>query len=116
YNAHTTASDALWAGLPILTCMGRTFAGRVGASLVQAIGAPELIADSMEEYEVKALQLARDPVALAAIRRRIEEQKRTSPLFDTGGYPRNLEQAYVQMVNRHQRGEPPSGFAVVPSA
>src|SRR5262249_51576155 len=71
YNAHTTASDALWGGLPIVTCLGETFAGRVAGSLLKAIGLPELITTSLEEYEALVLNLARDPTLLASIRRKL---------------------------------------------
>ena len=89
-NAHATASDALWAGLPVLTCMGNTFAGRVGASLLRAVGMPELVASSLAEYEAIALSLARDPEA-----RLVPEQNSRAtnhePLFDTARITRNLE-------------------------
>jgi predicted O-linked N-acetylglucosamine transferase (SPINDLY family) len=112
YNAHTTATDALWAGLPVLTRVGSTFAGRVGASLLAAAGLPELIATSSEDYEAKALRLTRDPSLLASFKQRLARDRRTSPLFDTERYCRDLETAYVTMRDRYQRGEPPASFAV----
>jgi len=112
YNAHSTANDALWAGLPILTCAGHSFAGRVAASLLQAIGLPELIADSLSGYEALALKLARDKSALASVRARLAKNRETSPLFDTARTTRNLEAAFTSMWERHQRGEPPAEFAV----
>jgi predicted O-linked N-acetylglucosamine transferase (SPINDLY family)/SAM-dependent methyltransferase len=111
-NAHTTASDALWAGLPVLTCMGETFAGRVAASLVTAMGTPELIAGSLEDYEQRALALARDKDRLTAIRRKIIEGREASPLFDSTRYTRNLERAYETMVNIMRSGDAPRAFAV----
>ncbi|MBA3505319.1 MAG: tetratricopeptide repeat protein [Betaproteobacteria bacterium] len=112
YNAHTTTSDALWAGLPVLTCMGTTFAGRVAASLLHAIGLPELITHSLGEYESLALQLARDSVKLREVRERLERNRKTWPLFQTDRFRRHIEAAYVEMWKRHQRGEPPASFAV----
>ncbi len=111
-NAHTTASDALFAGLPVLTCPGATFAGRVAASLLRAAGLPELIAPSLEDYEALALKLARDPAALAALRAKLTGARAACPLFDTGRFTRHLEAAYVTMIEKYRRGEPPEGFAV----
>jgi len=98
YNAHTTASDALWAGLPVLTCRGETFAGRVAASLLTAVGLPELIASSREEYEAMALALAADTSRMAELKRKLAGNRDTAPLFDTDRYARNLEDAYRQIV------------------
>ncbi|HEY4265278.1 MAG TPA: tetratricopeptide repeat protein [Micropepsaceae bacterium] len=112
YGAHTTASDALWAGLPVLTALGPTFASRVAASLLRAIGMPEMIADSIETYEAMALKLARDPAALAAARAKLSERRETSALFDTARFTRNLESAYIAMWQRWQRSEPARSFAV----
>src|SRR5207237_125110 len=81
YNAHTTASDALWAGLPLLTLRGTTFASRVGASVVTAAGLPELVTDSLEQYEKAALELARQPEKLQAIRAKLNANRRTCALF-----------------------------------
>jgi predicted O-linked N-acetylglucosamine transferase (SPINDLY family) len=114
YNAHTTASDALWAGLPVLTCLGTTFAGRVAASLLTAIGLPELIATTYNEYEALALALARDPTRLATIKATLAANRTTKPLFDTGRFRRHIEQAYVTMRERSQRGDSPAAFAVAP--
>jgi predicted O-linked N-acetylglucosamine transferase (SPINDLY family) len=112
YNAHATAINALWVGLPVLTCRGSTFAGRVGASLLEALGLPELITESLEEYERRALELARDPQQLAGIRTKLAEQKLTAPLFDTAGFCRHLESAYEQMCQRRLRGRSPEHFSV----
>jgi predicted O-linked N-acetylglucosamine transferase (SPINDLY family) len=111
-NANATASDVLWTGLPLLTCMGNTFAGRVGASLLQAIGLPELVASSPAEYEAIALSLARAPAALAHLKTKLESNRGTQPLFDTARITRNLEMAFMTMWERTQRGEPPQGFVV----
>ena len=81
YNAHTTASDALWAGLPVLTCLGTTFAGRVASSLLKAVGLPELITDSLQDYEALALKLAREPAALASIKAKLAANRATMPLL-----------------------------------
>ena len=112
YNAHTTASDALWAGLPLLTCRGTTFPGRVAASLLNAVGSPELIAYSLEEYEALALKLATSPAMLTDIRSRLAQNRTTHPLFDTDRFRRHIESAYITMWERVQRGEPPASFAV----
>ena len=114
YNAHTTASDALWAGLPLITCRGTTFPGRVAASLLEAIGLPEMITLSLEEYAALATRLATTPVLLAAVREKLATNRDTHPLFDTGRFCRHLEAAYTTMWDRHQRGETPAGFAVAP--
>lgn len=111
-NAHTTASDALWCGVPVLTCLGSTFAGRVAASLVRAAGLPELAAHSLEDYEALAVRLARDPAMLSRLKRRLAENRNTMALFDTSRYTRSLEEAYRTMWLRSQRGEPPAGFTV----
>jgi len=114
YNAHTTASDALWAGLPVLTCLGNTFAGRVAASLLNAIGLPEMITTTLDDYTSLALKLARDPGALTAIARKLSDRRDTHPLFDTERFTRHLEGAYAQMWERAQRGMSPDHFAVPP--
>jgi predicted O-linked N-acetylglucosamine transferase (SPINDLY family) len=112
YGAHTTASDALWAGLPLVTCLGREFDGRVAASLLKAVGLPELIADNLEDYEKLALALARDPARLAALRKTLAGNRQAAPLFDTARYCRNLESAFVTMLERARSGQPPQSFAV----
>jgi protein O-GlcNAc transferase len=109
YNAHATAADALWAGLPVLTCPGATFAARVAASLVTAAGLPELVAPSLEEYEALALRLAGDAQLLGGLRRRLVQSRRNSPLFDTERFCRHLEAAYAAMQERLQRGESAAG-------
>jgi predicted O-linked N-acetylglucosamine transferase (SPINDLY family) len=113
-NAHTTASDALWAGLPLLTCTGGTFAGRVSASLLHAAGLPELVTDSLDAYEARARELATAAGELAAIRARLERNRSTCPLFDTERFRRHIESAYITMWERWQRGMPPASFAVAP--
>jgi protein O-GlcNAc transferase len=112
YNAHSTACDALWAGLPVLTCIGSTFAGRVAASTLQAAGLPELVTGSLEEFETAALRLARKPAALSAVRARLAKNRDTWPLFNTGRFTRHLESAYITMWERQQRGEAPASFSV----
>lgn len=113
YNAHTTASDALRAGLPVLTCQGKAFPGRVAGSLLHAIGLPELIADSLVEYEDKAFQLATDTAKLDDIKRRLKANRNTYPLFNTVKFCRNLEAAYAGMYERYQSGKKPESFSVV---
>jgi predicted O-linked N-acetylglucosamine transferase (SPINDLY family) len=107
YNAHTTASDALWAGLPVLTREGTAFAGRVAASLLHAIGLPELVTHSIEDYEALALRLARDPSLLQGYRNRLATNRLTHPLFDTERFRRHIEAAYLEMWEIWQRGEQP---------
>lgn len=113
YNAHTTGSDALWAGLPVLTCRGATFAGRVGASLLRAVGLPELITESLEAYEAAALRLAGNPTELAALRARLAETRVSAPLFDTPRFTRRLEAAYRAMWDRHRAGGPPRPITIM---
>jgi predicted O-linked N-acetylglucosamine transferase (SPINDLY family) len=112
YNAHTTASDALWAGLPLLTCHGKSFAGRVAASLLQAAGLPELIAASLADYEALALKFAREPTLLAAIRDRLASNRDRCALFDTARFTRHLEAAYRHMYGQFMLGRSPASFAV----
>src|SRR5258706_2203260 len=114
YNAHTTASDALWMGLPLVTCPGSTFPGRVAASLLHAIGLPELVTDCLTDYEALALKLAREPAALAAIRGKLAANRDTQPMFDTARFARLLESAYATMWERQQRGDAPASFWVPP--
>lgn len=97
YNAGATASDALWAGLPVLTCAGETYVSRMAGSLLHAVGLPELVTTSLEEYEALALALARDPARLATLRARLAATRETAPLFDTPRYTRHLEDAYHTM-------------------
>jgi protein O-GlcNAc transferase len=107
YNAHTTAADALWAGLPVLTCPGPTFAGRVGASLLSAVSLPELIAPDLERYEEMAVELAEDRALRGDLRQRLQEGRATAPLFDTPRFVRNLERAFKAAWAIHEAGEKP---------
>ena len=111
-NAHTTASDALWAGVPLLTAKGTSFCGRVAASLLHAMEMPELVADSLEAYEWLAVKLAQGPAALAAIREKLNRNRLTTPLFDTQGFARHLEHAYTRMWDIFRSGKPPASFSV----
>jgi protein O-GlcNAc transferase len=112
YNAHTTASDALWAGLPVLTCQGEAFAARVAGSLLTAVGLPELVTQTLADYEALALALAQDSTRLHALRERLARNRDTHPLFDTDRFRRHIEAAYVRMWDIWQRGEAPRSFAV----
>jgi len=112
YDAHTTASDALWAGLPVVTFPGGTFASRVAASLLHARGMPELIAASLEDYERLALALATNPGMLRAAKTRLAENRDACPLFDTARYTRNLEAAFARMQEISRKGKPPQTFAI----
>jgi len=107
YNAHTTASDALWAGLPLLTCPGKSFASRVAASLLHAVELPELVMDSLEAYEAKAIELAKDTSQLNAIKLKLEQNRKTSSLFDGKLFAQHLEMAYEAMFARYQAGLAP---------
>lgn len=111
-NAHTTASDALWAGLPLVTLLGNTFTSRVAASLLQAIGLPELITRSPADYEELALRLAQQPALLTSLRGRLAANRLTQPLFDSALYARHLEKAYATMWERQQRGEKPDHIRI----
>ena len=112
YNAHTTASDALWAGLPVLTQIGETFAGRVAASLLNAIDLPELITATPQAYEDLAVELAANSEKLAAIRAKLANNRLTKPLFDTRLFTRHIEAAYTAMYRRYQAGLPPECISV----
>jgi predicted O-linked N-acetylglucosamine transferase (SPINDLY family) len=110
YNAHTGTSDALWAGLPVLTCPGRTFATRVASSLLRAAGLPQLIAPDIPAYEDIAVGFAQHPERLRELKRELSEKRRTCALFDAPRYVRHLESAYEKMFDIAQRGEPPRSF------
>jgi protein O-GlcNAc transferase len=114
HGAGTTCSDALWAGLPVLTCLGNTLAGRVAASLLYAVGLPELVTHSHEEYESLALNLATNPDALAAIRRKLAHNRQTSPLFNTSLFARHIEAAYSAMWWHSQQGVAPDHIYIAP--
>jgi predicted O-linked N-acetylglucosamine transferase (SPINDLY family) len=107
YNAGTTASDALWAGLPVLTCVGQAFAGRMAASLLTAIELPELITSTSQQYEDLAVELALGPKRLADIKRRLAQNRLTTRLFDTLRFTQSLEAAYRIVFERFQAGLPP---------
>lgn len=112
YNAHTTASDALWAGLPVLTCAGESFASRVAASLLMAVGLPELVTDNLADYEALALKLATEQHTLAALREQLAQNRLTTPLFDTQSFRQHIEAAYVTMWKRYENGLPAEAFDV----
>ncbi|MGB8279276.1 MAG: tetratricopeptide repeat protein [Methylovirgula sp.] len=112
YNAHTTASDALWVGLPVLTQIGETFAGRVAASLLNAIDIPELITTTRDDYEALALELAANPTKLAGIKRKLSDNRLTTPLFDSQLFRKHIETAYIAMYERYQADLPPDHLYV----
>jgi predicted O-linked N-acetylglucosamine transferase (SPINDLY family) len=107
YNAHATAMDSLKAGVPVLTLIGQSFASRVAASLLNAIGLPELIAHNQEEYEAIAIELANNPDKLSMIKNKLQVNKTTMPLFNTKLFTNHLEDAYEQMYERYQSGLTP---------
>ena len=111
-NAHSIAGEALWAGVPVLTCAGDAFAGRIGGSLVKAAGVPELITYSLADYEMMAQRLANEHGMLDALRGRLERNRSSATLFATDRYARNIEAAYAYMVLLHAHGRPPEAFAV----
>lgn len=113
YNAHTTAADALMAGLPVVTYTGNAFPSRVAGSLLHAVGLPELVTHSLVGYEALALKLATTPSMLAEIRQRLLSNRANQPLFDTEKLCRSLEAAYIAMWERNQRGAAPDHFSVV---
>jgi predicted O-linked N-acetylglucosamine transferase (SPINDLY family) len=112
YNAHTTASDSLWVDVPLITCTGTTFPGRVATSLLHAIGLPELATRSLDEYRSLALTLASDSARLSALKAKLASNRTTHPLFDTARFCRHLEAAYTRIWERAERGEAPQGFEV----
>jgi predicted O-linked N-acetylglucosamine transferase (SPINDLY family) len=112
YNAHTTASDALWTGVPVVTCMGEAFASRVAASLLKAAGLPELITGSLEDYRALALKLGRDRDGLKRLKEKLAIARLSCPLFDTARITRHLEAAYDEMWRRQQQGQAPLGFTI----
>jgi predicted O-linked N-acetylglucosamine transferase (SPINDLY family) len=114
YNAHTTASDALWAGVPLITCAGDTFASRVAGSILHAVGLPELVTASLADYAALALKLMRDPARLQALRRKLAAQRAAAPLFDVPRYARDLETLYTAMWQRHGAGLAPAALDCTP--
>jgi len=112
YNAHTTASDALWAGMPIITLIGNSFASRVAASLLNAVNMPELITNSQEEYEALAIDLATNPEKLYAIKQKLAKNLISEPLFDTPLFTRNIEALYVKMHQRYIDGLSPDHLSL----
>lgn len=112
YNAGTTASDALWAGLPVLTYKGQSYQGRYAASLLNAIGMPEMITDTLEEYEELAVQLGSDPARMAAVREKLANNRTSTLLFDTPRFTKNLEAAYERIYERHQQGLAPDHISI----
>lgn len=112
YNAHTTASDALWMGLPVVTLQGQAFASRVAASLLTVLGLPQLITTSLQAYEECVVQLARQPEQIQAYKTHLAEQRTVSPLFDDRAYAQNIEQAYAFMLERSRKGKPAHAFEV----
>ena len=113
-NAHTTASDALWAGLPVLTRMGESFASRVAASLLNAIGLSELITTSAADYERMAIGLAQNPAKLISIKRKLSDNRLTMPLFNSELYAKHLEAAYIAMHERYRSGLPAAHIRINP--
>jgi protein O-GlcNAc transferase len=112
-NGHTTTSDALWAGVPVITLQGSHFASRVSSSALSAIGLPELITHSLEEYEARAVQLAHNPAELQELRQRLARNRLVAPLFDTPRFVRNLESAYKEMWKIFLAGETPGQIEVL---
>src|SRR6185312_13958689 len=112
YNAHTTASDALWAGVPLITCRGTAFPGRVATSLLHALGLPELVTEDLDTYEALAVTLAGDAARLGSLREKLRRNRFSAPLFDTVQYCRNLEEAYRIMLAMWEKGRTAQGFAV----
>jgi predicted O-linked N-acetylglucosamine transferase (SPINDLY family) len=111
-NAHTTASDALWAGLPVLTQMGHSFAARVAASLLKTMNLPELITKTQEEYEARAIELATDSFQLGVIKKKLAQNRHTSPLFNGKLFTRHIEAAYSEIHRRRLSGEKPDHIEV----
>jgi predicted O-linked N-acetylglucosamine transferase (SPINDLY family) len=112
YNAGTTGSDALWAGLPVLTRSGRSFASRMGGSLLRAVGLPELVTNSEADYQALAIELASQPERLRQLKAKLRTSVASSALFDVKRFANHIERAYLHMWNRYKRGEPPKTFRV----
>ena len=112
FNAGGTASDALWAGLPLLTCSGETYTARMAGSLLNAIGLPELITTTLDAYEQMAIDLATHPEKLAAIKQKLAKNRLTTPLFDTKLFTKHIEAAYTMMYERHQADLPPDHIVI----
>lgn len=112
YSAHTTASDALWVGLPVLTCMGQAFASRVSASLLRAVELPELITEDEKSFEARAIELATHPALLKSLRERLKKNRLLAPLFDSQRFARAIEDAYVQVQARRAAGKPPESIYI----
>jgi len=112
YNAHSTAVDALWGGVPVLTCSGSAFASRVAGSLLESVGLPELVTGNLKDYEALAIRLAKQPQELRALRERLAASRKSAPLFDTVKFCRYVESAYRTMWETARRGGPPRSFAV----
>jgi len=112
YDAHTTASDALWVGLPVLTLLGATFAGRVAASLLRTIGLPELITATPLDYERRAIELAKNPETLRTLGGKLAANRAMTPLFDTALFARRIEAAYAAMHQRYRAGLAPANIAI----
>jgi predicted O-linked N-acetylglucosamine transferase (SPINDLY family) len=112
YNAHTTASDALWVGVPLVTCPGESFPARVAASLLNAVGLSELITPTLADYEAMAIALANDPARLQHLKQKLVRGRSTAPLFDTEAFTRNIEAAYQRMFEDLHTGQPPQSFTV----
>ena len=112
YNAGATAAAALWSGVPLLTPLGSTFVGRMAASMLHAVGLSELVAESLADYEARALKVATDPAFCASLKQRLARNRGALPLFDTARFARNIEAAYLTMWQTHRQGLPPASFAV----
>jgi predicted O-linked N-acetylglucosamine transferase (SPINDLY family) len=112
YNGHTTTSDALWAGVPVVTMLGDHFASRVSASALHALGLDELVARDLAQYEALAIRFGGDGAANLALRRRLQDHRRSAPLFDSARFARHIEDAYRQMWERHRHGEPPATLEI----
>jgi predicted O-linked N-acetylglucosamine transferase (SPINDLY family) len=112
YNAHASATDALWAGLPLITLCGESFAARVAASLLTAVGLPELITSTERQYEDLAVDLAANPQLLRDIKDKLTRSRSSAPLFDARSFAAHLESAYERILERHRSGLPPAHIDV----
>ena len=112
FNAQTTAVDALWAGLPVLTCLGESSFGRIAGSVLMALGMPELVAASLQEYEAQAVRIGLESGYAKSLKEKLERNRVDAPLFDTARLTRHMERAYEGMHERVQQGLGPQGFEV----
>jgi len=113
YNAHTTASDALWAGLPVVTCMGKSFSSRVAGSILNTLGMPELVTENWEDFVHLAVEIATTPGRCQQLKTKLAEKRVESALYNSERYTLNLERLFLEMHRRRVSGEPAAAFRLL---